>query len=139
MLSTNALSVFILHHLQNGICNKNLHLIQDIMCARNPYDKNHKKVCNDFPNLAIITKSAIPGEVQLTFAHATVWNKSLGESGLVFALAENIDSTFCCFNQYVDQFFHGQRQDPSPRHGSSPSSRCWLPHALEKAAGLDAA
>ena len=31
MLSTNALSVFILHHHQNRICNKNLHSIKHIM------------------------------------------------------------------------------------------------------------
>ena len=48
--------------------------------------------CNDFPNLAILTKSATPGEVQLKFVHATVGNKSLGEYVVVFSLAGYIDS-----------------------------------------------
>ena len=60
MLSTNALSIFILHHRQNGICKKNLRSIQDIMCASNTAAKKYKKVCNDFPNFSILTKSATP-------------------------------------------------------------------------------
>ena len=47
-----------------------------------------------FPNLAILTKSATPGEAQLTFAHATVGNKSLGKYIVVFALAGYIDSPY---------------------------------------------
>ena len=56
--------------------------------------KKYKKVCKDFPNLAILTKSATPGEVQLTFGHATVGNKSLGESVVAFALAIYLSSPF---------------------------------------------
>ena len=63
------------------------------MRASEPAAKKYKKVCVDFPNLAIITKSATTGEVQPTFAHATVGNKSLGESVVAFALAGNLDST----------------------------------------------
>ena len=48
--------------------------------------------CNDFPNLAILTKSATPGEVQLKFVHAIVGNKSLCEYVVVFSLAGDIDS-----------------------------------------------
>ena len=93
MLSTNAVSIFILHHHQNGIFNKNLRSIQDIMRASKPAAEKYKKVCDDFPNLAIPTKSATPNEVQLTFTHVTVGNKSLGVSVVVFALAGNLDST----------------------------------------------
>ena len=92
MLSTNALSVFILHHHQNGLFNKNLCSIQDIMRASEPANEEYKKVCGDFPNVAILTKSDTPGEVQLTFGHATVGNNSLGESVVAFALAGNLDS-----------------------------------------------
>ena len=92
MLSTNTLSVFIIHHHQNGICNKNLRLIQDIMPVSNPSAKEYKKVCNDFPNIAILTKSATPGEVQSTLYHVTVGNKYLGESVVVSNLAEDLDS-----------------------------------------------
>ena len=92
MLSTNTLSVFILHHHQNGICNKNLSLIQDIMRASEPAANKYKKVCDDFPNLAILTKSATPGEFQLMFAHTSVGNKYLEESVVAFALMGNLDS-----------------------------------------------
>ena len=78
MLSTNALSVFILRHHQNGIYKKNLHWIQDIMRASEPAAEKYKKFCDDLHNLAILTKSARPGEVQLTSAHAIVGNKSFG-------------------------------------------------------------
>ena len=54
--------------------------------------KKYKKVCKDFPNLAILTKSAKPDEVQLTFGHRTVGNNSLGESVVVFDLAGYLDS-----------------------------------------------
>ena len=80
MISTNALSVFILHHHHNGICNKNIRSIQEIMRVSKPAFEKYKKDCDNFPNLAIPTKSATPGKVQLTFAYAPVGNKYLGES-----------------------------------------------------------
>ena len=92
MLSTNALSVFILHHHQNGICNKNIRSIQDIMRASKPDAEKYKNVCDDFPNIAILIKSATPVKVRLLFVNTTVGNKSLGESVVEFALAGNLDS-----------------------------------------------
>ena len=92
MLSTNALSVFILHHHQNGLCNKNLCSIQYILGAIEPAAKKEKEVFEDFPNLAILTKSTTLDKFQLTFGHATVGNNSLGESVFDFFLAENLDS-----------------------------------------------
>ena len=58
MISTNALSVFILRHHLNGLGNKNTRSIQEIICASEPSTKKYKKGCEDFPNLAILTKSA---------------------------------------------------------------------------------
>ena len=78
MISTNALSVFILHHDINGPGSKDLCSIQEITRASEPAAKKFKKVCEDFPNLTILTKSATPGAVQLTFAHRIIGNKSLG-------------------------------------------------------------
>ena len=49
------------------------------MRASKPDAKKYKKVCEDLPNLAILTKSATPSEVQLTLGHAAVGNKFLGE------------------------------------------------------------
>ena len=51
-----------------------------------------KNVCKDFPNVAILVKSSTPGEVQLTFVHTDVGNKSLGESVVTFALAGDLIS-----------------------------------------------
>ena len=48
--------------------------------------------CKDFPNVAILTKSSPPGEIQLTFSQAAVGNKSLGESIVAFALADDPSS-----------------------------------------------
>ena len=91
MISTDALSVFIFHHHQNIICNNNLRSIQDIMRKNKTAFKKYKKVCDDYPNLAILNKSATPGEVQLTFTHASVGKKSLGGSVAAFALAGSLD------------------------------------------------
>ena len=77
MISTNKLSVFIFHHHINRLGNKNIYSIQNIMRASKPATKKYKKVCKDFPNIAILTKSATLGEVQLTFGHVAVVNKSL--------------------------------------------------------------
>ena len=90
MISTNALSVLILHHHLSGLGNKNICSVQEIMRASEPASKNYKKVCEDFPNFAIMTKSATPGEFQLTFGHATVGNNSLGGSVVGFALAGDL-------------------------------------------------
>ena len=61
------------------------------MCKIKPDNKNFKLVCKYLPNLAIITKSATPGEVQLTCAHASMGNKYLGEYVTEFALARSLD------------------------------------------------
>ena len=42
------------------------------MHASEPAAEKYKRVCEDFPNLAILTKSATPGKIQVTFGHATV-------------------------------------------------------------------
>ena len=84
MISTNPLSVFILHHHTNGISNKNLCSIQEVMRASKPSAEKYKRVGEDFTHIAILTKSATPGEVQLKFGHAVSGNKPLGESIVAF-------------------------------------------------------
>ena len=86
--------MFIFHHHQNRICNNNLRSNQEIMRTSEPALKKYKKVCKDFPNLSILTKTATPGEVQLKFVHASVGNKSLGESVAAFALEGLLDSPY---------------------------------------------
>ena len=92
MISTNALSVFILHHHLNGIGNKNLRLVQDVMRASEPAADKFKRVYEDFTNLAILTKSSTPGNIQLTLGHVAVGNKSLGEYVVALALAGDLSS-----------------------------------------------
>ena len=93
MISTNGLSVFILHNHLNGLSNKNLRSIQYVMRASEPVTKNYKRACKNFPNLTILTNSATTGKIQLTFGHADVENKYLGESVVDFALAGDRSST----------------------------------------------
>ena len=54
--------------------------------------EKYKGVCEDFPNLAILTKRATPGKVRLTFVHTVVGDKSLRESVVFFALAGDLSS-----------------------------------------------
>ena len=78
MISSNALSTFILHHDLNEPCDKNLHSIQYLMCTGKSASDKFKRVSKYFPNMDIHTKSATPGNIQLTFAHTSVHNNPLG-------------------------------------------------------------
>ena len=62
------------------------------MHASEPAAEKYQKVCEDFPNLAILTKSDTPGKLQLTSGHATNGNNSLGVSIVNFALAGYLSS-----------------------------------------------
>ena len=90
MISTNALSVFLLHHNLNVLGNENLHLVQGVMRVSEPAADKYKNFCEDFLNLVILTKSSTPGEIQLMFGHVAVGNESLGESVVAFALAGDL-------------------------------------------------
>ena len=61
------------------------------MCASELVTDKYEKVCEDFLNLAILTKSST-GEIWLTFGHAAVGNKSVA-----FALAGNLSSPSVIF------------------------------------------
>ena len=73
-ISNNASYMFLLHHHINGTGNKNLSSIQYVIRASEPAAEKLKKFCKDFPNFAILTKSATPGKIQLTLTHASVGN-----------------------------------------------------------------
>ena len=92
MISTKALSVFILHLHLNRLGNNNLCSIQDVMRTSDPAAKKYKRVCEDPLNLVIFTKSTTPGKIQLMFGHTVVGKKSLEESVLDFALAGDLSS-----------------------------------------------
>ena len=63
MISTNALSIYILQHDQNEISDQNICSIQDAMRSDKPAGSKFKQVCKDLPNLAVLTKSTTPGDV----------------------------------------------------------------------------
>ena len=49
------------------------------MCSDEPAISKFKRVSTDLPNLEILTKSATHGEIQATYMHASVGNKSFGK------------------------------------------------------------
>ena len=51
-----------------------------------------KRICGNFPNIAILTKSATLVNIQVTIVHATVGDKSLRETITAFALAGSLES-----------------------------------------------
>ena len=56
------------------------------MRTSDPACDKSKHVCEDIPNMYILTKSVTPGNVQLTFVHMSIGNKPLGESVTIFTL-----------------------------------------------------
>ena len=110
MIYAHALSFFLLHHPLNGLGNSNFWSVQEAMRASEPATEKYKNVCEEFPNLGILTKSSTPGEVQLMFGHATVGNKSLGESIQDFALAGNLGSpSVISFNLKIAFALEGEK------------------------------
>ena len=92
MISSHAVSAFLLNHPLNGLGNANLWSMQEAIRVSVPAIDKFKDICNNFPNLAILMKSSTPGGVQLTFGHSMVGNKSLGESLQAFPLAGDLGS-----------------------------------------------
>ena len=84
IISTNALSLFLLKYDKNGFCNRNIHSIKYLMHSDDPDGNKFKNLCTDFPNLALIIKTATPGEIQVTFDHAPIGKNSLGETTAAF-------------------------------------------------------
>ena len=76
-INSNANYLFFIKHNQNWDYNHNLCYIQELICPNKPSNVKFKRVCKDFPNVFILTKRAMPGEVQVTFGHVIVGNKLL--------------------------------------------------------------
>ena len=93
MISSHALSAFLLNHPLNGLGNSNLRSVQEVIRASKPVTEKFMDICTDFPNLALLTKSSTPGEIQITFGHSTVRNKALGEILQAFSLAGDLALT----------------------------------------------
>ena len=136
MISSHAFSAFLLDHPFNGLGNANLRSVQEAIRESVPATEKFKDICNDFPNLAILTKRSMPGEVQLTFGHSTFRNKSLGESLQAFALTGDLGSpSVISFNLEIAFAPEGEKNSP-PDHGDPSSRRRRRPQRLQKATGL---
>ena len=83
MIYSNDLSIYLLQQSQNNICDQNTRSIQDSMHLDDPFGSKFKRVYMDLPNLEVLTKRAIPGDIQVTYAHASVGNKSLKKQSLI--------------------------------------------------------
>ena len=86
MIKSNNSSLFLIERNHNGFCNRIIHLIQDLMSSNETSDIKFKRLCADLPNIAILTKSATPGEVQMSFCHMIIVNNSHRETITTFSL-----------------------------------------------------
>ena len=134
IIYTNALSVSLLHHHLNGLGNENLCSVQEVMRASKQATDKYKNVCEDFPNLGILTKSSTPGEIQLTFGHAAVGSKSPGEPAVAFALAGDLSSPYVI--SFNIEIAFATNSDPSPDRGVPSSRRRRQPRAIKETALL---
>ena len=57
-----------------------------MMRSDEPAGAKFKHVRADFPNIALLNKSATLGNIQLTSCHASVGNNSLGETATALSL-----------------------------------------------------
>ena len=63
-----------------------------MMQSDEPAGANFKCVCADFPNIALLTKSTTPGDIQVKFGRASIGNKSLRETIDALDLARSLES-----------------------------------------------
>ena len=87
MISSNTSSMYLLQHYQENICDQNIRSIQEAMCSDEPSRSKFRRVYIGLPNLAVPTKSAMPGDMQVTYVHASVGNKYLRETVTDFSLS----------------------------------------------------
>ena len=62
------------------------------MHTSEPTNEKFKCVCEDLPNMVILTRSTTPREEKMTFMHASVGNKSPGESVTPFTLVGSLEA-----------------------------------------------
>ena len=70
-------------------------MIQEAMRSNDPSGSKFKRVTTDFPDMEILTNSATTGEIQATYMHMSIWNKSLGKTATDFALAGSLKDPNC--------------------------------------------
>ena len=57
------------------------------MCSNKPSGFSFKGLCIDFPNIALLTTSVTPGEVQVAYAHVSIGNKIFRKTVTAFSFA----------------------------------------------------
>ena len=63
------------------------------MHSYEPDGSKFKQVCMDLLNMAVLTKSATPGDIQVTHTHMSVGNNPLGKTVTACVLTESIEAT----------------------------------------------
>ena len=90
---TNNLPLFIHKQNQNGVCVRNICLIQESMHSAKPSVSKFKRVCADSPNLTLITKSATPGEVQVIYMHASIGTSPLKKPWPLYSWWDHLNAS----------------------------------------------
>ena len=62
------------------------------MRSDKPVCSKFKGACTNFPNMAVLTNSATPGDVKVMYGHVSVGNKSLGKTVTPFALTGSLEA-----------------------------------------------
>ena len=81
-----------LHMTRTYFWNYNLHFILELINLDELSISKFKCICVDFPNLEILTKRTIAGEIQMTFAQIVFWNKYLRGTVTIFTLSDSPES-----------------------------------------------
>ena len=63
------------------------------MCSDKPAGSKLNRVITDFPNLAVLTKSTTPGEIQAMYVHTSIRNKFFGEMVTNFVLEGSLEAS----------------------------------------------
>ena len=92
MIYSNTLSIYLIQNFQNDIFDQNLRPIQDAMRSDDPSGSKFKHICTDFTNLEVLTRSAIPGYAQVTYAHTSIENNPLGKTITTLALEVSLEA-----------------------------------------------
>ena len=72
MIDSNTLSLLLIEKHHNGVCNRNLCLIQESMRLDDMFRTKYKRICAYLPNIAILANGDMPGKVQIIFGHVAV-------------------------------------------------------------------
>ena len=137
MISTNALSVFLLYHHLNRLGNENLRLVQEVMHACKPAADKLNNVCDDFPESCYPREEFYTRGDPVSIRPRGRWEKVTWRIRCGFRPRGRSKLTFSNFVQNQDRLRRRQQKYPSPDCGSTSSRRCRQPRAIQETARLD--